>query len=126
MGVTGFCWGGGATWLCCERFPEFKAGVAWYGPLKAGAYPRTPPIDLVKELKAPVLGLYGGLDKGISAKDVEDMRAALKAAGRKDEIVVYPNADHGFLADYRGSYNAEAAKDGWAKMLAHFKAHGAA
>lgn len=126
LGVTGFCWGGGATWLCCERFGEFKAGVAWYGPLKAGAYPRTPPIDLVKELKAPVLGLYGGLDKGISAKDVEDMRAALKAAGKNDQIIVYPHADHGFLADYRSSYNAEAAKDGWAKMLAFFKAHGVA
>ena len=126
LGVTGFCWGGGATWLCCERFAEFKAGAAWYGPLKAGNYPRTPPIELVKDLKAPVLGLYGGLDKGISAKDVEDMRAALKAAGRKDEIIVYPIADHGFLADYRASYNAEAAKDAWAKMLAHFKAHGVA
>jgi len=126
MGVTGFCWGGGATWLCAERFGEFKAAVAWYGPVKAGAYPRTPPIDLVKDLKCPVLGLYGGLDKGISQKDVEDMRAALKAAGKNDEIIVYPNADHGFLADYRSSYNAEAAKDGWAKMLAFFKAHGVA
>jgi carboxymethylenebutenolidase len=124
MGVTGFCWGGGATWLCCERFPEFKAGVAWYGPVKPGGYPRTPPIDLVKDLKCPVLGLYGGLDKGIPAKDVEDMRAALKAAGRNDEIIVYPNADHGFLADYRASFNAEAAKDGWGKMLGFFKAHG--
>ncbi len=126
LGVTGCCWGGGATWRCCETFPEFKAGVAWYGPLKAGAYPRLAPIEAVKDLKAPVLGLYGALDKGISQKDVEDMRAALAAAGRKDEIIVYPNADHGFLADYRGSYNAEAAKDGWARMLAFFKAHGVA
>jgi carboxymethylenebutenolidase len=126
LGVTGFCWGGGATWRCCETFPEFKAGVAWYGPVKSGNYPRVAPIEAVKDLKAPVLGLYGGLDKGIPAKDVEDMRAALKAAGRKDEIIVYPNADHGFLADYRASYNAEAAKDGWAKMLAFFKAHGVA
>jgi carboxymethylenebutenolidase len=126
MGVTGFCWGGGATWLCCERFPEFKAGVAWYGPLVDNGYPRTPPIQLVKDLKAPVLGLYGGLDKNITAKHIDDMRAALKAAGKNDEIIVYPNADHGFLADYRGSYNAEAAKDGWAKMLAFFKANGVA
>ncbi len=126
LGVTGFCWGGGATWLCCERFAEFKAGVAWYGPLKANGYPRTAPIELVKDLKAPVLGLYGGLDKNITAKDVDDMCAALKAAGKADEIIVYPNADHGFLADYRGSYNAEAAKDGWARMLAFFKANGVA
>jgi carboxymethylenebutenolidase len=126
MGVTGFCWGGGATWRCCEVFPEFKAGVAWYGPLKPGGYPRTAPIDDVKDLKCPVLGLYGGLDKGISAKDVDDMRAALKAAGKQDEIIVYPNAQHGFLADYRTSYNAEASADAWPKMLAFFKAHGVA
>jgi carboxymethylenebutenolidase len=127
LGVTGFCWGGGATWLCCERFPEFKAGVAWYGPLKAGAYPRTPPIELVKELHAPVLGLYGGQDKGIPAADIEAMRAALKAAGKTgSQIVVYPEAQHGFLADYRPSYNAEAAADGWKRMLGHFKKYGVA
>ena len=127
LGVTGFCWGGGATWLCCERFPEFKAGVAWYGPLKAGNYPRTPPIDLVKDLHAPVLGLYGGQDKGIPQADVDAMNAALKAAGKSgSEIIVYPDAQHGFLADYRPSYNAKDAADGWAKMLAHFKKHGVA
>ena len=127
LGVTGFCWGGGATWLCCERFPEFKAGVAWYGPLKAGAYPRTPPIELAKDLRGPVLGLYGGQDKGIPAADIEAMRAALKAAGKtSSEIVVYPDAQHGFLADYRPSYGAEAAADGWKRMLAHFKKYGVA
>ncbi|HEX5262958.1 MAG TPA: dienelactone hydrolase family protein [Phenylobacterium sp.] len=125
-GVTGFCWGGGATWLCCERFPEFKAGVAWYGPLKAGPYPRTPPLDLVKDLKAPVLGLYGGQDKGIPQADVDAMREAVKASGKRAEIIVYPDAQHGFLADYRPSYNAEAAADGWKRMLAFFKANGVA
>jgi carboxymethylenebutenolidase len=127
LGVTGFCWGGGATWLCCERFPEFKAGVAWYGPLKAGNYPRTPPIDLVKDLHAPVLGLYGGQDKGIPQADVDAMNAALKAAGKTgSQIIVYPDAQHGFLADYRPSYNAKDAADAWAKMLAHFKKYGVA
>ncbi|MFI4965927.1 MAG: dienelactone hydrolase family protein [Caulobacterales bacterium] len=126
LGVTGFCWGGGATWLCCAHFPQFKAGVAWYGPLKAGPYPRTPPLDVAKDLHCPVLGLYGGQDKGISAADIEAMRAALKAAGKPDEIIVYPDAQHGFLADYRPSYNAGAAADGWKRMLAFFKAHGVA
>jgi carboxymethylenebutenolidase len=124
MGVTGFCWGGGETWLCCERFPQFRAGVAWYGPLKASAYPRTAPIELVKDLKAPMLGLYGGQDKGIPAQDVEDMRAAIKAGGKKAEIIVYLDAQHGFLADYRPSFNAAAAKDAWGKMLTFFKANG--
>ncbi|HET6971371.1 MAG TPA: dienelactone hydrolase family protein [Phenylobacterium sp.] len=125
LGVTGFCWGGGKTWLAAERFPEFKAGVAWYGPLKAGAYPQAAPVELVKDLHAPVLGLYGGQDKGIPAADIEAMRAALKAAGKAgSEIVVYPESQHGFLADYRPSYDPKAAADGWAKMLAFFKAHG--
>ena len=126
LGVTGFCWGGGATWRDCETFAEFKAGVAWYGPLKAGPYPRTPPLDAVKDLKCPVLGLYGGQDKGIPAADIEAMRAAIKANHKQAEIVVYPDAQHGFLADYRPSYNAEAAADGWKKMLTFFKAHGVA
>jgi carboxymethylenebutenolidase len=127
LGVTGFCWGGGKTWLAVERFPEFKAGVAWYGPLAKNAYPQTAPIELAKDLHAPVLGLYGGQDKGIPQADVEAMRAALKAAGKTgSEIIVYPNAQHGFLADYRPSYNAADAADAWAKMLAFFKKNGLA
>ena len=127
MGVTGFCWGGGATWLCAERFPEFKAGVAWYGPLRPGAYPRKAPIDLAKDLKCPVLGLYGGKDRGIPQADIDAMKEALKAAGKTgSDIIVYPDAQHGFLADYRQSYDAKASADGWAKCLAFFKSHGVA
>jgi len=129
LGVTGFCWGGGKVWLAAERFAQFKAGVAWYGPLKAnpamGA--TAAPLTLVKDLKAPVLGLYGGKDQGIPAADVAAMRAALKAAGKSgSELVVYPQAQHGFLADYRPSYDAAASREGWARMLAFFKAHGVA
>jgi carboxymethylenebutenolidase len=124
LGVTGFCWGGGATWRDCETFGDFKAGVAWYGPLQAGPYPRRPPLADVKDLKCPVLGLYGGQDKGIPQADVEAMRAAAKAAGKAVEIVVYPDAQHGFLADYRTSYNQAAAEDAWKRMLAFFAAHG--
>jgi carboxymethylenebutenolidase len=127
LAVTGFCWGGGKTWLAVERFPEFKAGVAWYGPLAAN--PRVPsaaPLDLVKDIHAPVLGLYGGQDKGIPESDIEAMRAAAKAAGKTVDIHVYPDAQHGFLADYRPSYNPAASEDGWKRMLAFFAAHGVA
>ena len=125
VGVTGFCWGGGKTWLAAARFAEFKAGVAWYGPLVKNAYPQTPPIELAKNLHGPVLGLYGGLDRGIPQADVDAMKAALKAAGKTgSDIVVYPNAQHGFLADYRPSYGAVDASAGWARMLGHFKANG--
>ncbi len=84
------------------------------------------PIDLVNQINAPMLGLYGGKDMGIPVAQIEQMRAALKAAGKPSEIVIYPDAGHGFNADYRPSYNPQAAKDGWKRMLAWFKDHGVA
>jgi carboxymethylenebutenolidase len=119
IGITGFCWGGAVVWRSAMVNPDIKAGVAWYGQLK-------PLIARAGELKAPVLGLYGGLDKGITAADVDAMRAALKTAGKDDEIKVYADAEHGFHADYRASYNEADAKDGWARLLAFFKTHGVA
>jgi carboxymethylenebutenolidase len=126
MGVTGFCWGGAKVWLAVARFADFKAGVAWYGPIKGSPrFPAPPAIDLVKQLHAPVLGLYGGQDQGIPQADVEAMRAALKAAGQtQSQIVVFPDAQHGFAADYRPSYDPTAAADGWKRMLAFFAQHG--
>ena len=79
---------------------------------------------LAAELKAPVLGLYGAADQGIPVETVEKMAAACKAAGKTCEIKIYPDTPHGFNADYRPSYRPEAAKDGWAKMLAWFKQNG--
>jgi carboxymethylenebutenolidase len=63
---------------------------------------------------------------GIPVAQIEQMRAALKAAGKPSEIVIYPDTPHGFNADYRSSYKPEAAKDGWKRMQAWFKEHGVA
>jgi carboxymethylenebutenolidase len=126
LAVTGFCWGGRIVWLYAAHSPSLKAAVAWYGSIDR---PRTElepkyPIDLAADLKAPVLGLYGGADTGIPVESVEKMQAACKQAGKTCEMKIYPDAPHGFNADYRPSYRAEAAKDGWARMLAWFKEHG--
>ena len=134
LAITGFCWGGAVVWMASARFPELKAGAAWYGRLShppaagfMGDDQRAWPLDVTAELHAPVLGLYGGKDQGIPVTDVEKMRAALKAAGQSgSQLVVYPDAQHGFNADYRSSYNAAAATDGWNRMLAHFAANHAA
>jgi carboxymethylenebutenolidase len=128
LGITGFCWGGRIVWLYCAHSPMVKAGVAWYGRLMEETSPLTPkhPVDVVQELKAPVLGLYGGADTGIPMEMVEKMRAALKQAGKAHEIVVYPDAPHAFFADYRESYRKEAAEDGWKRMLAWFGRNGVA
>jgi carboxymethylenebutenolidase len=120
IGITGFCWGGGVVWRSAMVNPDIRSGVAWYGRL--GTL-----IPRAAELKAPVLGLYGAKDQGIPQSDVEAMRAALAKAGKKDSSIhVYQDAEHGFHADYRASYNETDAKDGWNRMLAFFKAHGVA
>lgn len=126
LGITGFCWGGRITWLYAAHQPRLKAGVAWYGRLAGDRNALTPkyPTDLAGELRAPVLGLYGGQDQGIPLDTVEQMRAALKAAGGPSEIQVYPDAPHAFYADYRPSYRKDAAEDGWRRLREWFKAHG--
>ncbi|WP_332678894.1 dienelactone hydrolase family protein [Brevundimonas sp.] len=130
VGITGWCWGGKVVWQAAARFAAIDAGVAWYGRL-APAETATPeqaaagrpwPVDLADDLKAPVLGLYGEADRGIPLTSVEAMRAALQRAGQTNSrIDVYPAAPHGFHADYRDSYRAADAADGWAKLLAFFE-----
>lgn len=129
LAITGFCWGGRITWLYSAHNPDVKAGVAWYGKLVGPANEINPkhPTDLVAELKAPVLGLYGGLDTGIPLETVEAMEKALQhgsAAAKASEIVIYDNAPHAFHADYRPSYRKEDAEDGWQRMLAWFRKNG--
>jgi carboxymethylenebutenolidase len=129
IGITGFCWGGRIVWLYAAHGAHLKAGVAWYGRLAGDKDPFHPryPIDVAATLKAPVLGLYGGQDQGIPAASIEEMRKALAAGGgaaKRSEIHVYPDAGHAFFADYRPSYRAADAADGWTGMTAWLKAHG--
>jgi carboxymethylenebutenolidase len=128
LGITGFCWGGRQVWLYAAHNPDVKAGVSWYGVLQRPKSDMAPdnPIDLVQRINPPILGLYGGADPGIPVAQIDAMRAALKAAGKPSEIVVYPDTPHGFNADYRPSYRPQQAKDGWKRMLAWFKQHGVA
>lgn len=128
LAITGFCWGGRIVWLYAAHNPELKAGAAWYGRLVGDATELQPryPIDVVAELKAPVIAFYGGKDRGITPESIEQMRAALENSKLKNELVVFPDAEHGFNADYRPSYNAEDAKAAWSQMLGWFKQFGAA
>jgi carboxymethylenebutenolidase len=126
LGITGFCWGGRITWLYSAHQPKVKAGVAWYGLLEGDKTELTPqhPIDVVGELKAPVLGLYGGADAGIPQESVEKMRKALitgSASAKASQFKVYKGAPHAFHADHRPSFRREEAADGWKRMLEWFK-----
>ncbi|MBF2013917.1 MAG: dienelactone hydrolase family protein [Rivularia sp. T60_A2020_040] len=126
LGITGFCWGGRIVWLYAAHSPQLKAGVAWYGRLTGDSNPLQPqyPIDIAPLIKAPVLGLYAGEDKNIPVSDVEKIREALKQNKTPTQIIVYPNAPHGFHADYRPSYRKEAAENGWLLLQNWFKKYG--
>ncbi len=123
LGIMGFCRGGRTVWVYAAHSDALKAGVAFYGSLVDPANPVWPksPIQLAPEMKAPVLGLYGEADQGIKVAQVEEMKAALKAAGKTAGFKIYPGAPHGFHADYRPSYRPDAAEDAWKQMEAWFK-----
>lgn len=124
LGVTGFCWGGQMALTFPAFYKDTSAAVAWYGP-PARAQRDEPrpiaPLDVAAEIPCPVLLLYGGADQGIPVADVDRMEAALRAAGRTVEKVIYPEAPHAFHADYRPSYREATAKDAWARCLGWFQ-----
>ncbi len=129
LSITGFCWGGRIVWLYAAQQKSLKAGVAWYGKLvgeKDDLHPKLA-SEVVADLKAPVLGLYGAKDQGIPVETVEQQAQALaassNAAAKASSIHVYPDAGHAFFADYRPSYHEESAKDGWKRALDFLKAH---
>ena len=128
LGITGFCWGGRTVWMYAAHHSALKAGVAWYGPVaRSYAAGDKTALQVAAQIKAPMLGLYGGDDAGIPNDTVGQMRAALKAAGNQaSEIVLYPNTPHAFHADYRPSYRKAEAEDGWRRCLDWFKRHGVA
>lgn len=125
IGIIGFCRGGRTVWEYCAASDDVKAGVAFYGTLidptaQKRVWPKSP-LELAPEMKAPVLGLYGAEDQGIPPAQVEQMKAALAAAGKTAEFKIYSGAGHGFHADYRPSYNKEAAEDAWQQVANWFK-----
>lgn len=120
--VTGFCRGGRNTWLYAAHNPALRAAVAWYGPVggtPSSIQPRNA-ADVATELKAPLLGLYGGQDAGIPVADVQAAAAKAVSAGKTVQIHVFDDAPHGFHADYRPSYRKADAEAGWQEMLGWF------
>lgn len=126
LGIIGFCRGGRTVWEYAAHNGALKAGVAFYGPVVDPQNPAWPksPTQLAPEMKAPVLGLYGGADTGIPVAQVEAMKAALAENKKTAEFKIYPDAPHGFHADYRPSYRKDAAEDAWNQMQNWFRKHG--
>ncbi len=126
LGVMGFCRGGRDTWLYAEHNPDLRAAVAFYGPVAGETSPIQPktPLDLASQLKCPLLGLYGGRDDSIDPRDVQQAAARAREAGQTVEIRIFPDAGHGFHADYRPSYHPTDAQEAWAMALAWFRKYG--
>jgi carboxymethylenebutenolidase len=124
IGITGFCWGGNITWMYAAHNPNLKAGVAWYGKLRGviASGEQKLPLDIAETLKVPVLGLYGAKDESIPLESVHEMQSRLKKGKSASDIIVYPDADHAFHADYRATYHKATAKKAWSELLKWFRA----
>ena len=125
IGVTGWCWGGSTTIQIAAASPDMKAAVAWYGPpgrpYKDPAGDKTG-FDVAKDVKIPFLGLFGETDQNPKPEDAKRFGELVKQAGNQNvEVVIYPGAGHGFHADYRPSYKADAAADAWKRCTNWFE-----
>ena len=111
VGLVGYCWGGRAAWVYANHNPRLKAAVSYYGLLdgmKSAIKPQDP-VDFAATLKVPVLGLYAGIDGFVKPAVIDQMRAGIVKSASGSEIVVFPNVNHGFNADYRPTYDKTAA-----------------
>ena len=126
LAMVGFCWGGRAVWLYAAHNPAIKAGVAYYGLLNGmkSDIKANDPIDIASTLKVPVLGLYASQDSFIKPEIIEQMQAGLEKSDSHSEIVVFPNVNHGFNADYRPTYNKTSADYSWQLTRDWLKRHG--
>jgi carboxymethylenebutenolidase len=124
----GFCRGGRTVWLYAAHNPHLKAAVAFYGVLggKTSEIQPQTALDIAGDIKCPLLGLYAGKDAIIPVDAVHEAEAKAKAAHKIVDIIIYPDAAHGFHADYRPSYRETDAKDAWSHAIAWFKRYGVA
>lgn len=126
LGVIGFAWGAQFVWRACAEIPNCRVGVSWYGRLVRDITPQRPVPwrQTVTRLRAPVLGLYAGTDPYVSLAVFQEMREALAGAPVSTELIWYPQASHGFHADYQTQYREIDAQDGWVRQMAWLKRHG--
>jgi carboxymethylenebutenolidase len=114
LGLTGFCWGGDMAFRAATQVRGLKALVIYYT--------RSPqPLELIKNLEAPVLAHYAGEDPGVN-KGIPATEEAMKKYNKSYTYKVYPGARHAFFHDARPDrYNPEAAKEAWSRTLEFFK-----
>lgn len=115
IGSIGWCMGGGYSLQAALNVPELAACVINYGRLVTDT-------EMIDKINCPVLGIFGGKDRGIPVKDVEAFKAASTKSGKSIEVQIYKNSGHAFIneGNSRG-YNAADAKNAWEKTFAFFE-----
>ena len=115
VAATGFCFGGGMTWLLlASKESRLAAAAPFYGPFPEGGS--------LAGAKAAVLGIYAELDSRVNASRPA-ARAALRKAGLRHQIVTYPGVDHAFFNPTGSRYDPEAAAAAYRKLLSWFGTH---
>ena len=128
VATIGYCSGGRQSFLAACSL-DLDAAVDCYGAFVTGTPPDGfplnvgPIVDLTPHLSCPLLGLFGQEDKYPTPEQVDELEAALKAAGKTYEFHRYEGAGHAFFAVDRPSYRVEAALDGWQRIWVHFGHH---
>ena len=117
IGAIGWCWGGGYSLQLAIAEPTLAADVINYGDVSASP-------DELKKINAPVLGLFGAQDRGITPDDVKKFGEQMDKLGKKGDITIYPDAGHGFQNPVNGAgYKPEDTADAWSKILMFFARH---
>jgi carboxymethylenebutenolidase len=117
IGAIGWCWGGGYSLQLAIEEPTLAADVINYGDVSASP-------DELKKINAPIMGLFGAHDQGITPEDVKKFREELDKLGKKGDITIYPDAGHGFQNPVNGAgYKPEDTADAWSKILMFFAQH---
>jgi carboxymethylenebutenolidase len=110
IGVVGWCMGGSLTIATAAASPQVGAAVAFYG--------MPADLNIVADIRGPLLGLYGEHDHSIPPERVHQFQAALEKADVVHEVHIYPGAEHAFFNDTRPQiYNPDAAQDAWERTL---------
>lgn len=109
---VGFCMGGALSARLAAADPELAGAAIFYG--------MSPPEDLAKTIRCPIIGFYGALDQRINA-GLPAFASALQSAGTPFDRHMYEGAEHAFFNDTRPSYDVRASRDAFARLVAFFR-----
>ena len=114
VGIVGFCWGGSSSFAFAVDYAELDAAVVYYGT--------SPPTEALASIRAPVLGLYAGVDNRVNST-IPAAQAELQRLGKRYDVNIYDGAGHGFLGRQSGQdgANRAASEGAWPATISFFR-----